>query len=385
MKLVNPELYSRLCEVFGKANVGVVRPGVRGTFDYEALPEEGSYARFRFSKHSINGNEESGEEYHTSCMFCGDRKRRLYFNHCWGMVNKYTGKPILWPVHCYNEECQNDFNNRVTLADLLLNDKALTLRLPDVAYTPPPPRFARLPGVMVRLDTLAMTQFNHPAVQWCLGRGYNPIELGSLYGVSFCFQAEQHSRKAHNRVVAPFYVRSGDEIKLAGWTARKIFGHDEGDKWVHSATPTKTIVYGLAEASQHKTVVVVEGPGDKWAVGPQACAMLGKNPQESKLERIAKSVMKVATSETCIVILLDPMQPSVDRRLGKQHHILKAADALRVKVTVPVIPVFLPSFADPGSLDRDMCWYYIEQACLRQGVAIKRSKYECFDREARLR
>ncbi len=36
-------------------------------------------------------SDEVGEEYSTSCPFCGDTRGRLYVNHLWGTKDKFTG------------------------------------------------------------------------------------------------------------------------------------------------------------------------------------------------------------------------------------------------------------------------------------------------------
>ena len=313
-KLINPGLYQRLCEVFGKKGVKVHRPGRKGAFRYENAASD-NYKSMRLTK----AGDDVGEEYSVSCIFCGDRKQRLYFNHFWGTLDKYSGKRILWLCHCYNEECQQDPDNRKELAKLVLGDRRVRLESKNIDVEERELRDVRLPGLLQRLDDLALSDRQHPAVRWCLVRGYDPRVLGDQYGVGYCFSTYADGDLSFQRIVAPFYVAKDGETKLAGWTARKIFEDAPGPKWLHSASPTGSIVYGLNEAAKYKVLTVVEGPGDKWAVGPRAAAVLGKTLRDAKADRIVAAMQKHRSKDQIIAVMLDPLQSPVERRRGRPH------------------------------------------------------------------
>lgn len=363
-KLVNPTLYQRLVEVFGRKGVRIHRPGRRGSFKYDAA-DNGKYSAMRL----VKAGREVGEEFSVSCLFCGDTRGRLYFNHFWGTRNKYDGKRILWPCHCYNEECQADFENRKELARLILGSDRVRLTLPENEVDEEPEeRTVKLPGVLQDIGVLAKESLEHPAVQWCLERGYNPQELSERYGVGFCAFPHRDGHPCRNRIVAPFYMRSNGETKLAGWTARKIYSDTPGPKWLHSASPTGDIVYGLGSAAQYETLVIVEGPGDVWSTGPWSCALFGKTLNDAKLSRIVKALDKWQTRNRVVVVMLDPKQSSIERQRGREHHIKAAVKALKSVLTCPIIPVILPAFTDPGELDRAILRWHIKQHCKEDGI-----------------
>jgi putative hemolysin len=352
LQLRNPELYRRLRR-WSVNNVRVHKPGEAGEFAPEEIRER-HYKKLRLSKSGTR----AGEEFSVCCPECNDTKFRLYFNHLWGTADPYSGSQILWLCHCYNEECQNDFNNRRQWAEDILGDGDTVLRIQKDVVVEPPKTEISLPGEVIPIKQLALQNMSHPAVQFCMNRGYRINELDSQNGVLYCVQSRVYGGAITGRIVAPWYFRKPNgESRLGGWTARKHINveGDDTSKWMHSWAPTQDVVYGLSEAVRYRVIVIVEGPGDKWSVGPNACAILGKTLTDRKAKQIVQACRGIPR---VFVVALDPDQDNRERVKGKKHHIENAVAVMKSVTSDPVVGLYLPPTTDPGGLDRDYFWSY---------------------------
>jgi len=163
-------------------------------------------------------------------------------------------------------------------------------------------------------------------------------------------------------------VRKAGKVELAGWTARRLSNDADTAKWLHSSNPTQNIVYGLAEAAAWRTILVVEGPGDRWGVGKYGAGVLGKTVGQPKAMRIAKAAGNHPDQN--IVVLLDPTQDRVSKLRKRRHHIEVACESLRQYAKCGVHGVYLPAGTDPGSLDQQYTLDYVERELGEQGVRI---------------
>lgn len=378
-KLLNQTLYQRLCARFGRDNVGVNKPGVPGAFGKGVFaPTDKSYRLIKLDP--TKAVSASGEEFNVACPFCNERRAgktgRLYINHLWGTKDPYTDSTILWLMHCYNEECHRNFANRQALAEMIVGgDETFVVAKTD--YKPPPPKAAKMPEGAQSLRYLAEHNFDHPAIKFCVRRGYDPRELSDVYNVVYCTATGNQNGRAANRLVVPFYTTVSGKAKLAGWTARRLeepgkdASPDEleriGPKWRHSSNPTGHIVYGLEEAAKHPVIVVTEGPGDKWSFGPQAVAVLGKTLSVAKASRIV-SAMSHHGANARIVVSLDPSQDTKARLRKAPHHIAVAVKVFKSISQIPVYDLWLPAWTDPGSLSRSYLWWHVLERLKRRAA-----------------
>jgi len=361
-QLRNPQLYARLCKVFGANRVVVRKPGEKGEFVKGEYEHQG-YKKFRTEK----VGSQAGEEFAVSCpLGCGDTHGRLAINHMWGTMDPYSGKRILWLCHCYNEECQAEYENRKLLAEIVFGDDTSAIEINESVDVKPVKRKVTLPGAMLDLLTLAKSRPDHPAVQFAYGKGYDITELSQRYGVGYCVGSAYAGGIIEGRLVAPWYTRRGGKSRLAGWTARRITTDADTPKWYHSSSATGSVVYGLGEAAAYRTVVVVEGPGDKWSVGPPGGATLGKGIRTEKAKLIANATK--SGKNRLVVVLQDPDQDPISAAKGKPHHIEQAVAEITKYASCPVIGVYLPPRTDPGLLDRGYVWDYIYREAKGQGV-----------------
>lgn len=369
----NPELYKALCNFAGRDKVKVEKPGQTGNFYHKAEVFGGSKT-YRMAKK----DGYVGEEFRIDCPFCLDTKQRLYLNHLWGTVDSLTNSRILWLAQCFNESCTSDFENRKQLFEMIYGDAVRPIYTDDlnaVEETPKPEIKVRLPGELVPLDILARNKPDHEAINWCYARGLDPYELSNVYGVGYCVLARKSDSVISRRLVVPIYDIKKGVTELVAWTARKLADDRPGPKWMHSVAPMQNILYGIGTAAKYQTIVVVEGPGDKWSVGLNAVAMFNKIISPGKASILAKVINRRKQPEkSAIVILLDPMQDAVAISKGKRHHIETACDLLTSQVQCPVLPVYLPKFADPGSLDSSFIWACIKKASWKENIYVSRHK-----------
>lgn len=369
-KPVNKILLQRLKNVFGTKAVSVEKMGQRGQFGYQSITGQGAY---RLTKTGVD----VGEEYRINCPFCGDTKRRLYINHLWGTRSTITSSLTLWLAHCFNEECLSDFDNRKDLYEMVYGDLDIPVIVDQVSSDEPDvDKLIKEPGTIVCLSALTNIQPLHPAISWCLARGYDIDELVNLYGVGYCAVSRSSTQKVNERLFVPIYGEAEGEHGLVAWTARLVQDRENEPKWVHSYGTIGKHLYGLDLAKHYETIVVCEGPGDKWAVGPNAVAVLGKTLQRRKID-LLKSVLskRPVNAKSSVVVLLDPDQDKVAIKKKSEHHIVKATKALSESLTCPVLPVYLPSTSDPGGLDRDFIWACIRRAANKAGIYVSRKKW----------
>lgn len=377
MQLRNPKLYRRLCEVFGGKNVRVHNPGVPAEFDRIQSNYDGQLGS-RLERRGLD----VGEQFSVCCPFCRDTRFRLHVNHMYATPegDRKHGYLQLW--HCFNEDCQADFENRKRFYRMLI-DKEDVIQIDQSVNIAPQNKDVTLPGSILPLDFLLRKNRFHPAVEWCFSRGYDIYELSELR-VGYCVEGNGENRHITGRLVAPFYGRGADgNAKLIGWTARRL--HDEPDddspKWYHSKSQTGKVVYGLGKAARYQTIIIGEGPGDRWSVGPQACCLLGKTLTTRKADLIANAIKRSVKGDPwkkrTIVVLLDPDQDKDALSRGDRHHIENAVDVLSSFVECPVVGVYLPPGTDPGMLERHYLWAYIQRELKGLGLSASGRLFTC--------
>jgi len=366
-ELLNSELYHRLCDAFGRANVKVNYAGDPGAW------RKARYVSDHFDGYKLYKDEgtSGGEEFVVDCPFCGDTRKRLQINHRFGTEDPYCDKIITWTMNCFNEACHEDWENRKELLSSLLYGEEGCLTINKAAKVKPRHEGTlALPKGMRNIHVLAQHEPNHPAVQFCWARGFDTQVLAERYGVAYCPSFANTS--VAQRLVAPFWSRVKGEVKLTGWTARAVTEDFEGPKWRHSYSAIGGVLYGAGEATLEDVLVVVEGPGDKWGVGRSGVACFGKKITPQKLKKIA-NILNKSPGKPC-VILLDPEMDAVQLAKGKEHHNVVARTALAsLAPSNPILDLRLPIGSDPGSLDFDYMWdYLVREAKASEGITLPR-------------
>ena len=353
--MLNAQLYSDLCAVFG---------------DVKVLHEDEEWCGKYVSERNSEGRvvrrlvrEGSSEEYAVNCPFCNDTRRRLTINHRWGAYDPETESHNLQLARCFNEECLSEFDNVRELHDRVVS--MMNLGAPELnqqrrTKSRVPGRVV-MPGTLRRVDKLAET---HPAKAYLRDRLYDVEALGELFGVGYC--ADSDFSGAVNRIVAPVLV----EGKCRGWTARFIGDPPKGvGKWQHMpGMTTANWLYNCDNAAACPTKILVEGPGDVWGIGRAGLGCFGKHVSEGQITLLRKIWRK----DDVLVVLFDPAPDKRAKGKDKKHHIETAYEKLNSlrPFRQRVIKVYLPQSRDPGDSDRAFMFRRIRQAAEEKSLPV---------------
>lgn len=392
--MLNPELYNLLSRRYGKVKIS-----------NENIPM--SYSLLRDDDGKVRGIEKpiSGEEYCVCCPVCGDKRFRLYFNHRFGTMEAESGIPfndIIRLAHCFNEQC--DLSREVELLKPYAGR-----HMPIVKAQPSEAQSIRKvpkPGSCARLDIL---KEDHPAIQFVLGRNFDPDELAKKYGVSYCYSSTL--RFARNRLIIPILERE----KIVGWQSRylgdvpkqadipksgasgcvsDIIGTGIGfivkvDKheyympkgsmptvkigesvsagsalavpvpkyWTAPGTPRNTVLYNLDRARRYPYVIVVEGPLDAIRIGGPVIATLGTSVTALQQRRIAG-----IWQNKNIILMFDPEAADTTEKVK--------AFLSKYMMESNLLSITLPAGKDPADFSRDEIWNIIISYATDKGLAL---------------
>jgi hypothetical protein len=258
---LNPSLYGQL-----KSRFGEVRVSNEGE-PFRSRLRRDPYAPDRTKEEILD----SGEEYRVCCPYCGDKRFRLYINHKWGTVDE-TGVPH-WGrlINCFNEKCPMDQFASVYLKRYIGNRPGLGASAPAVDE---PIVRTEWPGQCVKLTDL---ERNHPAIQYVVGRKFDPVELVDLWDVRYCNSCKSSpnyvSTLVEGRLVVPIYW---EKQELVGWQTRAINGSIP-KYYTMPGLKKRRILYNGQRAQKYTTGILVEGVTSAWRVGQRAVATLGKS------------------------------------------------------------------------------------------------------------
>ena len=121
--MLNERLFGLLEDTFGKGIVTVSSAGTAMQYRYVPVSSKGRGAK-RLHRLEISHGR---EEYAISSPFCADTRRRCYINHRWGVYDSMTRGLNLWLWHCFNEDCQEDYENRKELYRVVCKEADATM------------------------------------------------------------------------------------------------------------------------------------------------------------------------------------------------------------------------------------------------------------------
>lgn len=364
-KVMNPALFSLLTSRFGPVRIAnPLEPAAYGSTFVTA------------NGHRHTRLVVKGEHYQVNCPYCGDRRSRLYVNHLYGTNDPATGKPMRGLVYCFNADCLSDprniqdFESRLfgwknRYADEYRRSAAAAVRAAEEnELGPDEGRVFSLPGECVTVDTLDRT---HPAVQYLEDRGFDPVELGRDWSVSYCQRCTGWDWLAEGRLVIP--VLRGGEVH--GWQARYLGEIDwkaaEIPKYYFPKRFAKArYLYNQDQANKHPVVVACEGVTDAWTIGPEAVALFGKTVSHFQLQELRTWAARGGG----VVLLLDP-----DARLNHKRGPEVAAEKwrlmtshLREELNGKLAVVELPEGRDPAQYGRPILRSIVAEACRTAGL-----------------
>lgn len=349
--MLNPSLYALLEREFGR--VAIVREGEGMRYTYScAFLDKSSGPRMVVEKHG------GGEYYRVNCPYCKDTRRRLYFNHRWGVYDHVVDDNNLWLVTCYNDSCISrdtsryrelfkrvwGFRNANVRNDVRVLDGEL-----DDGHVGP----ATMPGDWYQIADLGP---DHPAVQYLTGRGYDARALAAEWDLGYCVDPLPEYGSTRHRIVIP--IRMDDT--LVGWQCRYVGELD----WKATGVPKyysmprmskRSMLYNFDRAKTKRWCVLVEGPTSAWNVGERAVATFGKSVSSRQLALLCSY-----WGDGAIVVLFDGDDPGVDAAL-------EVVDALHGRAK-RVIPITLPNKRDPGNCSPEYLQDVIARAASAFGV-----------------
>lgn len=217
------------------------------------------------------------------------------------------------------------------------------------------------------LINIAALDDEHPAIQYLTrvrARTFDPKYLSTVFNVHYCNIGRlfANTYDTSNTLIFPITMIDGTGAEvIKGWQSRLLYDPDSLTETDMGALgyqrkedgsfekPPKyftmpgikkgSILYNFSQARRYKTVVVVEGVFDAFAVGPAAVATFGKGLTETQI-----NLLKTYWDD--VVLLLDPGDAS-----RETSH---AADSLRRDVRVT--EVSLKDYKDAGDAPTQDIW-----------------------------
>jgi len=344
----NPELYNKLCELFGEVRVAnegeafkcVKAPNVHGKLIAKKL--------------------ESGEEYRVCCPICGDGRFRLYINHMFGL-DAQAGFPTSKLVKCQNESCEQNLRSKENAIEVLqgmlkgyfrrsMTNQVETLRVKaeEVSLEPP----LAFPSNAINVADLRK---GNPAYDYLLSRRFSPLEIGAKYGVAYTMNfKETRGDKDYTWLSGRMFIPCGD----AGWQARDLDGRSNIKYYSSPGWKKTKSVYNIESARKYPDFcVLTEGVTDVWRVGERGVATFGKDPSSHQLNELTRNFATVG-------VALD-----TDAFQGNKQSGQKAIVELH-KRGVHAFRIILPEGKDPADCSQDELWAIISEEAKRRGLKV---------------
>jgi len=340
----NMALYELLLEQYGSVKV----QNAGQSFSYKASPAKGGHYKI-IKIHS-------GEEYAVCCHKCGDTRYRLNINHVFG--TRLSGVLMDHAAHCWNENCDvlKDLQELIAGRHMkIAPSKEVTgfISLDTIAQDSFE-NFKRL-NCLERMDKV---QDGHPAREYLVGRGLNPDELGSIFGVSYCYDNSPEASLAANRIIYPLYHQGSKGLQPVGWQAGVIPMLSPRQKPKYYTSPgcmRSFFMYMFPWSIGCDGMVLVEGPTDAHTIGPPACALLGSNITAKQKALIVDSMSQKSGT---LVLIGDP---GFEKVWSENY-------ASMVKELGENRVVWFTPEADANSLGRAEIHRRIIDECRRKGV-----------------
>lgn len=352
-QVLDPVLYDALLQRFGR--VRVANAGVQATC--RVLPDGRIFV------------DHWGECYEVCCPKCGDTRFRLRFSHLF--------RQHRFLVYCFNENCfqspecrqqiwsyvfskgsfrgfgsgEEEVPSFSSLVPAFVEDLSTWDPLADFPVIQPP-------RSLVLLSSLPSF---HAANYYLTARGFDVVELASLYQVSYCESYPQFPQ-CQWRIFIPFLL-SG---RLIGWQARFVgernWKFSSAPKYYHMPGFRKSrYLYNYDQAKTSDLIVVVEGVMDAWRIGPEAVAVMGH-----RISRYQAELLRRANKPVVLFFDLDVSEADLEKERSTLFQ-LAGVPVFSVPFRRYLLESQLPQeWDDPAALPRAVCWEWISRA-LQEG------------------
>lgn len=286
-KVLNPQLYNRLCNVFGDVVIHSEGSSFVAKKCKRAFDKLGVYP---FYLNIID----SGEYYAVNCPVCGDSRHRLWVNHMWGQ--KFEGMSLNHLKCCYNENCHemddfnevfNDLMNPETLSAVVIPGNNAEIRVEDTYIR-------EIPGDTAPLDSLP---FDHKLRDYMYDRGFDLKTLDG-WGLRWITKSEHDKIHDTNRLIIPINSVINGQEQMVAWQTR-YFDYHKGNpnppsKYIPKYLiqgPTRLFVYNLHNTKKD-FVVICEGVFDAIRVGKDhGVCTFGKHLTKKQAELIEDRII----------------------------------------------------------------------------------------------
>ena len=282
----------------------------------------------------------NGLELLTTCPKCGHEYKlsvnvRMGIWHCWHCGEGGLLRKLIW-------EAKNiDFTSA----------------------SPVEERKKIIPGDPGELVSLKALPDDHQAILYLKRRGFDPNELSTCFGVSYCREGKPFAGglfNTSNTIVIPLYENG----IVVGWQSRLLYtpdslspeeceamGYKKKENGKYRRPPKYftapgvekgRILFNVDWAVHSDTVVVTEGAFDAMAVGLCGIATFGKNVTDEQVKLLSRWRL--------VVLLLDPDAKDEQEKLARRF----PNDTL-------VVPVSLSGYKDAGECPRPEIWRQIDE------------------------
>jgi hypothetical protein len=322
--MLNPVLYSALCELFGNSPYEVVNAGDEGEFTTPQRKKNCRAARSRL--YASVGRW--GECYRFDCPECADTRGRLYVSHLSERIYKGTNPSGTFffghVYHCKNEGCNLTSYFRSIKLD---PEKALYVSKPTahIKYMVRPTAF---PQVTFPIISDEVPEY---AREYLWERGFNPVEMHNKYDVRFVpkgtvyYKNESPDIPKEEWEAVEFYedrllIPIIQGRRIISWQARSFKKDCTQYKYLFPVGCKKShYLYNMDNALFSENVVIVEGVTDVWRIGPgdnagapRAVALFGKSLSQQQLWMM----QHLWGYDGRCVILLDPEEEATMIKMG---------------------------------------------------------------------
>lgn len=343
---LNPVLYGILQHKFGV--VRVANPGAPAQIETVMDPVRG-----RSMKRAISW----GEYYTVCCPFCNDVNFKLWVNHTYGAsYNEKTGhRTDTHLACCYKHDCLKAPGRYEQFEDLVFGDGRRLIKDMVIRYAAPVVTQLAVepPGKLAALSTLPDY---HPAIEYLVGRGFDPAALEQDFGVAVCVEPKERLRIMRGRLYIPVHFNR----QLVGWQGRATDEHKLPKYYNVPGMQKSQMLYNYDTALKQPAVVVVEGVPSVWRIGAAAVCIFGKTlsawqcntlatmwagkPVFYMLDADAAKEIEIGVTHLCQhganvipVILPDERDPADYSSEELRTILAEAADAINVTVDVSFI------------------------------------------------
>ena len=335
--LLNPGLYQALTRHFGQVKID--NPGQRMIL--------------RRTGNGVPTTEivQAGETYRVCCPKCGDSKFKLSVNHAFNTVDPHTGR-VIYLNNCHRA-CGSLKDELLELIEWRsMSRTAIDAEIVGADYMPQHPFIS--PGTCVALSDPQAK----PARDYLVGRGIDPNEADTVYGVQFCIEDSPGPACGgmKNRLICPVW----QEGTCVGWQGRLIYEPKEYPpfgrpaftysldhvRWYSMPGPgwRSSSLFGYDQAKSESYCIVVEGPGDVLRQGVPCVASMGQTMSYAQVNLIAQTW----GDKDAVILVGDHRKEGGSETEAQLRSAKMLENACQCPVYLPVLPQ-----GDPGSWERE--------------------------------